>query len=173
MPSAPTHDIVTLVTAAAAVPALLDPVWALPDMNPTNTAVLVGTYLASGLLFSPDLDTHSRPYMRWRFLRFLWIPYQRFVPHRSRISHSLFLGPLIRAAYFALMLFLLGWGLFALVNLLVPFDPTGHLQQFARDAAAWMQAHPWTVAYALIGFILGGTTHVLLDTVFSRVKRIF
>jgi uncharacterized metal-binding protein len=173
MPSAPTHDLVTLITAAAAVPALLDPAWSLPDMSPVNTSVLVGSYLVSGLLFSPDLDTHSRPYMRWRFLRFLWLPYQRLVPHRSRISHSLIMGPLIRALYFAVMLFLVGLGLYFLVNMLVPFDPTGTLLQFARDAALLMQQHPSTVFYALIGFILGGAAHVLLDTVFTWVKRRF
>lgn len=171
MPSAPTHDFVTLVTAAAAVPAMLYST--LPDVSPTNTSVLVGSYLISGLLFSPDLDTHSRPYMRWRWLRFMWLPYQRLVPHRSRISHSLIMGPLIRALYFAVMLLLLGLAVYAIVNLLVPFDPTGTLLQFARDAALWMQTHPWTVFYALAGFIFGGITHVLLDTVFSWVKRLF
>ena len=171
MPSATTHDFVTLITAAVAVPVLLDPTWALPDMSAVNMAVLVGSYLVSGLLFSPDLDTRSRPYMRWRWLRFLWIPYQRLVPHRSRISHSVVMGPLIRALYFAVMLFLLGFVLYLLVNMLVPFDPTGTLLQFARDTARWMQQHPSTVFYALVGFILGGATHVLLDTVFTWVKR--
>jgi uncharacterized metal-binding protein len=171
MPSATTHDFVTLVTAAVSVPVLLDPTWAMPDMSPVNAAVVVGSYLVSGLLFSPDLDTRSRPYMRWRFLRFLWIPYQRLVPHRSRISHSLIMGPLIRALYFAVALFIVGLGLYLLVNMLVPFDPTGTLLQFARDAARWMQEHPLTVLYALAGFILGGAAHVLLDTVFTWVKR--
>jgi uncharacterized metal-binding protein len=170
MPSAPTHDLVTLVTAAAAVPALLADS-TLPDMSPVNTSVLVGSYLVSGLLFSPDLDTRSRPYMRWRWLRFIWLPYQRLVPHRSRISHSLVVGPLVRALYFALMLFLLGLAIYAVANLLVPFDPTGTLLEFARSAALWMQTHPWTVFYALSGFIFGGITHVLLDTVFTWVRR--
>jgi uncharacterized metal-binding protein len=169
MPNATTHDFVTIITAAAAVPALLES--NLPDMSPVNISVLVGSYQVSGLLFSPDLDTRSRPYMRWRFLRFLWLPYQRLVPHRSRISHSLILGPLIRALYFALMLFLLGLAIYFAVNLLVPFDPTGTLLEFARSAAEWVQAHPWTVLYALTGFMFGGVTHVVLDTVFTWVKR--
>ena len=171
MPNATTHDVVTLVTAAVAVPTLLDPKWSLPDMSPVNMSVLVGSYLVSGLLFSPDLDTRSRPFMRWRWLRFLWFPYQRLVSHRSYISHSLVMGPLIRALYFAVMLFLFGLAIYAGVNLLVPFDPTGTLLDLARSAALWMQGHPWTVFYALVGFIFGGITHVVLDTVFTWVKR--
>jgi uncharacterized metal-binding protein len=69
------------------------------------------------------------------------------------------------------MLFLLGLAIYAVANLLVPFDPTGTLLEFARSAALWMQTHPWTVFYALAGFIFGGITHVLLDTVFTWVKR--
>src|SRR5437868_1890322 len=99
MPSGRTHDLITIVTGAAGAPALLNT--GLPDMGPTNAIVLLGTYLASGLLFSPDLDLHSAPYRRWRKLRWVWIPYQRLVPHRSWVSHSLLLGPVIRVLYFA------------------------------------------------------------------------
>jgi uncharacterized metal-binding protein len=69
------------------------------------------------------------------------------------------------------MLFLLGLAIYFAVNLLVPFDPTGTLLEFARSAAEWVQAHPWTVLYALTGFMFGGVTHVVLDTVFTWVKR--
>src|SRR5438445_8337661 len=92
MPDARTHDFITIVTAAAGAPAALN--MNLPDMRPPNAIVLLGAYLASGLLFSPDLDLHSSPYRRWRKLRWLWLPYQKLVPHRSWASHSLFFGPL-------------------------------------------------------------------------------
>ena len=59
MPSGRTHDFITIVTGAVAAPVVLDST--LPDINPTNAMVLLGAYLASGLLFSPDLDLKSAP----------------------------------------------------------------------------------------------------------------
>src|SRR5438552_3478073 len=126
MPSARTHDFITIVTGAAGAPVTLNA--NLPDLgraNPTNALVLVGAYLISGLLFSPDLDLRSAPYKRWRRLRWLWLPYQKMVRHRSWVSHSLFFGPLFRVLYFALMLCLLTLVVLGLLNLLVPVDPTG------------------------------------------------
>jgi uncharacterized metal-binding protein len=169
MPSGPTHDFITIVTAAVATPLLLN--GDLPDMNPTNTAVLVGSYLLSGLLFSPDLDVRSGPYKRWRMLRFVWIPYQKMVPHRSWISHSLLLGPLLRVLYFAGVMSLLALIVLGLVNLLTPVDPTGTLLQIARQSAAWIETHPSVIGYAVVGFVLGGAAHSLADIVFSWVKR--
>src|SRR5205085_992625 len=101
--------------------------------NPTNAIVLLGTYLASGLLFSPDLDLKSAPYKRWRLLRFIWIPYQKVVPHRSWISHSFFFGPLLRVLYFAVVMSLLTFIVLAIVNALVPIDPTGTFVRTAYD----------------------------------------
>src|SRR6266566_7018649 len=101
MPNARTHDLITIVTAAASTPAVLNS--SLPQIGPITTVVLVGSYLASGILFSPDLDLHSRPYRRWGPLRFIWLPYQKMIPHRSWVSHSFVFGPLFRVCYFALM----------------------------------------------------------------------
>ena len=123
MPNAPTHDFITIVTGAAVAPVVLNS--ALPDANPTNTLVLVGSYLASGLLFSPDLDLRSAPYRRWRGLRFMWLPYQKLVPHRSWVSHSFLFGPLLRVVYFAGVLSILTLLILAIINALVPVDPTG------------------------------------------------
>ncbi|MBW4648947.1 MAG: metal-binding protein [Kastovskya adunca ATA6-11-RM4] len=68
--------------------------------------IVVGiSYLIGGLWLSPDLDIHSRPFLRWGYLKFLWIPYQKIVPHRSRLSHSVLLGTLGRVGYFMIVLF--------------------------------------------------------------------
>ncbi len=169
MPNGPTHDFITVVSAAAITPLALNS--ALPDSNPTNTVVLIGSYLASGLLFSPDLDLRSVPYRRWRMLRFIWIPYQKLVPHRSWISHSFFFGPLLRVLYFAAIMCLLTFLVLAIINALVPIDPTGIFLNTATQISAWMQAHPWVIAYAAAGFILGGASHTLADSIWSWIKR--
>lgn len=169
MPNGPTHDFITIVSAAALAPLALNT--DLPDNNPTNTLVLLGTYLASGLLFSPDLDLKSAPYKRWRMLRFIWIPYQKVVPHRSWISHSFFFGPLLRVLYFSIVMSLLTFIILAIVNALVPIDPTGMFVRTAYDVRFWMESHPWVIAYAAAGFVLGGASHTLADSIWSWIKR--
>lgn len=169
MPNARTHDIITIATAAAAMPLLLSS--DSPDMGPVNTAVLVGSYLASGLLFSPDLDLDSTPYRRWSLLRWVWIPYQRLVPHRSWISHSLVLGPILRVLYFAGIMSLLALIVLGVLNLLVPIDPTRLIYSLTANAAEWIALRPWSVGYAVLGFVLGGAAHTLADIVYSGVKR--
>ena len=169
MPNAVTHDTITIVTGAVLAPVALTSTW--PDMNPTNAVVLTGAYLASGLLFSPDLDTGSTPYRRWGILRGLWLPYRHLVPHRSWISHSLLFGPLIRIIYFTAMLSLVTLLVLAVINLFSPMDPTGTLLQAARTSGRWIQDHPAVIAYTLLGFVLGGAAHTVTDVVWSGIKR--
>ena len=171
MPNGRTHDFITLVSGAAMAPALLNS--DLPDMGAANATVLLGTYLASGLLFSPDLDVRSSAYRRWRGMRWVWLPYQRVVPHRSWVSHSFVFGPLLRALYFTGVLALIGGGLLALFNLLTPIDATGTLLAILRSINRWILEHPSTVAYALVGLVAGGAIHTLADLVFTAVKRRF
>jgi uncharacterized metal-binding protein len=169
MPNGRTHDIITFVTAAASTPAVLNS--HLPEIGPVTTAVLVGTYLASGLLFSPDLDLYSKPYRRWGPLRFIWLPYQKLIPHRNWVSHSFVVGPLFRVCYFALMLVLLYLGSMALINLLTPVDLTGTLLALSRTITGWVGLHPTIIGYALAGLLFGGASHTLADIVYSWVKR--
>jgi uncharacterized metal-binding protein len=56
--------------------------------------------LFGGLMFGPDLDTHSKQYTRWGIFKHFWYPYQVFFPHRSRWSHGLIFGTLFRLVYF-------------------------------------------------------------------------
>lgn len=171
MPSGRTHDLITIITGAAGSTAALN--IGLPDFGPTNAVVLLSSYMISGLLFSPDLDLRSAPYKRWRQMRWMWLPYQRMVPHRSWISHSLLVGPLLRILYFVVVLSLVTLGILALLSLLVPVDPTGTMLRLTSEVTTWVQAHPTTIVYALVGFMLGSAAHVITDAVVSKVKRWF
>ena len=171
MPNVRTHDAITVASAAVMLPVALNS--GLPGADPLNAAVLTGTYLASGLLFSPDLDTHSRPYKRWGPLRWIWLPYQALVPHRSWVSHSFLLGPIIRVLYFVGMVALVAALGIGLMNLLTPTDPTGTLLNMARAAGRWIETNLPLLAYATVGLVLGGAAHTLADLVFSKVKRMF
>ena len=92
MPGSRTHDIITVVSAAALVP----PVYAAyasadPAGAPGLTAVLVGAHLLSGVMFSPDLDLDSAIDDRWGIFYWVWRPYMWLVPHRHYWSHGLIL----------------------------------------------------------------------------------
>jgi len=95
MPSGKTHDVITIFLAA---PVFAGAYVATRDIW-LSTFVSVGS-LFGGLMFGPDLDTASKQYSRWSFVKFLWFPYRNFFKHRSRWSHGLIFGTLIRVIYF-------------------------------------------------------------------------
>ncbi len=102
------------------------------------------SHFLGGYWLSPDLDIKSRPFLRWSVLRFIWIPYQRLIPHRSPLSHAPVLGSLLRLAYLAAWLSPL-WLMF----------PDLQRVQWAVD---WMK-----VAAFLVGVELSALNHLLLD----------
>jgi uncharacterized metal-binding protein len=95
MPSGRTHDAITFLLLAPVVAAAY-----IASRSMAEAAIAGGGFLFGGLMFGPDLDTVSRQYSRWFFLKILWLPYRSFFRHRSRFSHGLILGALIRVIYF-------------------------------------------------------------------------
>jgi uncharacterized metal-binding protein len=64
--------------------------------------IATASYYLAGMYLSPDLDLVSRPFKRWGFLRWLWLPYQRLIPrHRHWLSHGPVVGSLVRLLYLA------------------------------------------------------------------------
>jgi uncharacterized metal-binding protein len=172
MPNAQTHDAITLVTGVSGTAVAWN--LGLSDFDVVNASVLLGSYVVSGFLFSPDLDLHSRPYTRWRWLRWIWRPYRRLAGHhRSWISHSLIWGPLIRILYFVSVMILLSLGVLFLLSLLIPVDPTGSVKQVITEILNWISLNPVIVGYALAGFFLGSASHVIADIIVTRFKRTF
>jgi uncharacterized metal-binding protein len=64
--------------------------------------IATASYYLAGMYLSPDLDLVSRPFKRWGFLRWLWLPYQRLIPrHRHWLSHGPVIGSAVRLLYLA------------------------------------------------------------------------
>src|SRR5919112_1988277 len=95
MPSGKKHDLVTIVLAAPTFAAA----WGLTGSLTLSAAATAATVFG-GLMFGPDLDIQSRQYTRWGVFRFLWLPYKVVFKHRSRWSHGIIFGTLIRIIYF-------------------------------------------------------------------------
>ena len=91
----------------------------------------------------PQLDVTSKPFYRWSFLRFLWIPYQN-IPHRSILSHGLIIGTLIRVLYISIIPLIILY--------LSDFDFT--------------QLYCIETLYILIGLEIGSTIHTISDKIF-------
>ncbi len=102
------------------------------------------SHFLGGYWLSPDLDIKSRPFLRWSVLRFIWVPYQRLIPHRSPLSHAPVLGSLLRLVYLTAWLSPL-WLVF----------PELQRMQWAID---WGK-----VAAFLVGVELSALNHLLLD----------
>lgn len=171
MPNAPTHDFITLTTAAAADLAYFK-LTAHPE--PTLAFLFTASYIFAGYACAGDLDLNSREYRRWGRMRFLWWPYRQLVPHRSPISHGLLLGGVVRILYLSFVCTLLFWTCVWLWGRLGQ-----HVNPDAATRAEWRSilsaahAHPkWTLSL-LTGFVFAGSVHSISDSVSTWVKRKF
>ncbi len=162
MPGARTHDMITVVTGAALAPVW----WAMtPDGSPALALTITAAHLVSGLLFSCDLDIDSVEYRRWGPLRLLWWPYKEMIPHRSWLSHGLIIGPLLRLAYFGLIVAGLLW---------LALHASGNGDLWLRLRAGfwtYLATHPAHTYAFLVGFVLGGAVHSIPDWLTTGTKR--
>lgn len=169
MPSGRVHDAITVFTAATAVPVILrlhpQPDWA-------SVGVGIGAYLFSGLALSPDLDVNSRAYRRWGVFRFFWLPYQWLTPHRHWLSHNWVFGPVLRALYFFLILYiLLRLGIRAIDQWIVPVNQSEVLRALERELRLTLRTHVTWAQSALIGVVAGGTVHSIADGFVTWFKK--
>ena len=169
MPSGKTHDAITLVLAAplfAGAYAVTRDAWA--------SAIVTSGFLFGGLLFGPDLDVASKQYSRWMIFRFLWFPYRTFFKHRSRWSHGLIFGTLLRVVYLM--------GIATCVAFLLTYAYTSYVG--GELPGVWDFARPWAtlrgfsdrilgdngVLALFAGMWLGAASHTFTDLAGSYIK---
>ncbi len=169
MPSGKTHDAITIILAAPAFATayvLTRDAW-------ISTVVTVG-FLIGGLMFGPDLDTASKQYSRWRFFKFFWFPYRNFFKHRSRWSHGLIFGTLLRVVYFmgvaTCVAFLLSYAYTSYAGGKLPglWDFTGvwaNLREYADRAMGTYGA-----IALFVGLWIGAASHTFTDLAGSYIK---
>ncbi len=169
MPDGKTHDIITVVTAVAA-----DGLYAQRAASPDFTAAALFTvaFVAAGFACAGDLDLDSREYRRWGPLRILWWPYRMLVPHRSRVSHGLFLGGLIRALYLGASISLLAWIVLTAAHRIgMSTDPDREIRRDWHSLFGFAQVHPQWAGALFLGFVLAGTAHSLADIIWTGIRR--
>jgi uncharacterized metal-binding protein len=169
MPSARTHDAVTFFLAAPASAASY-----LMTRDLTSSVILGIAFVFGGLMFGPDLDTVSRQYSRWGFLRVLWLPYRRFFKHRSRFSHGLLLGALLRVFYFSGVVTLVVFGgayIYASYS-------GGRLPHLGYIANVWQPIGEFVrehfgenfYLFSFLGLWFGAASHTFTDMAGSFIK---
>lgn len=169
MPSGKTHDFITVVLT---VPfAGMAYAWTHDALAAT---VCVGALLFGGLMFGPDLDTQSCQYKRWGVFRFLWYPYQVIFAHRSRWSHGLIFGALVRIVYFLGAVTLIA----ALVIYIRAVFNYGDMPNFAQFSDGWRELGSLArkifgdrvFAVVFAGLWLGAMSHTVTDITATFIK---
>ena len=130
-------------------------------------AFLTG-FILGGCLIGPDLDTRSKQYSRWGILRLIWFPYRIFFKHRSRWTHGLLFGAVIRLIYLT--------GIFSIALLLVGVCVKGAASGDPWAAVAdlrtgWRSAGEFVGQYSIVSLMIylaagvwaGGAVHTLTD----------
>lgn len=170
MPSGRTHDLITLLLAA---PTAAGAYYFTQDW--TVTAITTAMMVFGGLMFGPDLDIQSRQYVRWGPLRFLWWPYKVMLPHRSRWSHSILLGTLIRVIYFlAIVTLVLAVSLY-IRDAFIYHNEQGFQEFTGTFARVWEIFSPIKRNYliaAFVGLWIGATSHTVSDVLGSFFKSV-
>ncbi len=165
MPSSRTHDRITL--------------WSLPVVasltygqtrNSHLTLLVSGCFLFSGLMFGPDLDIRSHQFLRWGWLRWLWLPYQKSLRHRSFLSHGPFIGTAIRLLY--LGSWLMGCSLISTVFFGLLGQVELNLEAEIQGGLLWFANHFREGLAVYMGLELGAMSHYLADWVSSRYKQL-
>lgn len=166
MPRAQAHDIITVVSSAALAPAayaVLISRGQPSEIAVYGAALLAGSHLLSGIMFSPDLDIDSKIDNRWGPFFWIWRPYMWAVPHGSSLfSHGLIIAPLLRLLYFGGIVTLLYLGL-AWVAGQVGIAVPDYFNRAVDTLVALPRSHPTEVLAVLIGFITGSAAHTIAD----------
>lgn len=172
MPSGRTHDRITLWTLPAT--ALLV---GLASRDPAQVLIFASGYLVGGLLLSPDLDIHSRPYLRWGPLRWIWLPYRKVLHHRSMLSHGPLFGTLLRLLY--LGSWVLALATIGLICWAQYESPEAwqqltllQLQRGLTQVLVGVAQHPLECLIAFLGLEIGAMSHSLSDWTYSYWKRL-
>ncbi|GBF81686.1 metal-binding protein [Aphanothece sacrum] len=165
MPSGRTHDRITYLSLP-----LIAGLAYLFTHQPDLTVIVTGGYFFSGLMFGPDLDIYSIQYKRWGIFRWLWLPYQSHLKHRSFLSHGFLIGTILRLLYLGTILSLAAIPILAISQLLGVF--TWNWQNFRDNTLSLFLNQYFDQAIALfIGLELGAMSHSISDHVGTWLKR--
>jgi len=164
MPSGRVHDQITYWC----LPFVMV-ITALVTRSPILIVIVSLSFLVGGLMLGPDLDIHSVQYNRWGPFRWIWLPYQMAIRHRSRLSHGPIVGTALRVVYLSVWLALFVVIGVELLNFLWDAQLSWRLLRQPFRTLLKEYAAEWVAI--LIGLELGSISHSVSDTVGSYRGR--
>jgi uncharacterized metal-binding protein len=163
MPAGRTHDRITL--------------WCLPFVTISSfgftyslplTAIVSLSFLVGGFMLGPDLDIHSIQYVRWGPLRWIWLPYQVAIKHRSRLSHGPIIGTALRVVYLMVWLLLFAIASVAILNVL--WDAQLSWQTLRDPFRTVLRRYLFEWIAIIVGLELGSISHSVSDAFGSEIS---
>ena len=121
-----------------------------------------------GLMFGPDLDIYSIQYQRWGYLRFIWLPYQKSLRHRSFLSHGPLIGTTLRVIYLCGIVTATGILILLIAEKLFM---TWSWQEVAQSLLEIINSHSTEFLALFVGLELGAMSHSISDFSNSAYKR--
>ncbi|TAE54875.1 MAG: metal-binding protein [Nostocales cyanobacterium] len=164
MPSGQTHDRITIwsVPVVAGITLVV-------TRSSNVTLLVAGGFMFGGLMFGPDLDIYSRQFQRWGFLRWLWLPYQKSLRHRSFLSHGPIIGTTLRVVYLSTFLAVVA------ILVLVIFAKLGNVAlnwgEVWGNVGRTISIYYGEFFALFLGCELGAMSHSLSDWTGSAYKR--
>jgi uncharacterized metal-binding protein len=133
------------------------------------TLLVAGGFLFGGLMFGPDLDIYSVQFQRWGFLRWIWLPYQKSLRHRSFLSHGPIIGTILRVLYLSCLLAILA--IFVLTIAEKLWNLSFSWQDLSRTVGRSLVQYDTEYIALFLGLELGAMSHSLSDWGGSAYKR--
>ena len=164
MPSGQTHDRITIWSS----PFIAGLTFSQTRSSPL-TLLVTGCFLFSGFMFGPDLDIESRQLQRWGILRYMWLPYQKSLRHRSFLSHGPFIGTALRILYLGSWLFLLL--VLGLIAAQLAGQPTWKSADIFNYVLRSLANYPREYIAIFIGLEMGAMSHSFSDWCGSFYKE--
>ncbi|NDJ20921.1 metal-binding protein [Nostoc sp. B(2019)] len=165
MPSGRTHDRITMYALPFVAGVTF---WQTRSSN--ATLLVAGGFLFGGLMFGPDLDIYSVQFQRWGFLRWIWLPYQKSLRHRSFFSHGPIIGTMLRVLYLGGLLAILTVVILAVAEKLWNIAFTW--QDLGVTVGRSLTSYSTEYISLFLGFELGAMSHSLSDWGGSAYKRV-
>jgi uncharacterized metal-binding protein len=155
-----THDLINL----AVLPPLIY------YLHPSDFISFSAGYFIGTFFLTPDNDLYlSRPNSRWKFLKFIWLPYTKLFSHRG-ISHIPIYGTITKIFYLSFIAFIFLFLLKVLINFLIS-DDNFQVSRFDNlDLRSFLNNVSFLSFF--FGLILAEFVHIFTDIIYSSFKKL-
>lgn len=164
MPKGKTHEKIVILL----IPYILIILYVVSSFFSVSKIVFVFLgiviFYFGGIYFSPDLDTKSNVYYRWKILRHIWNPYIFLFKHRSIYTHGIIIGTIIRIIYISFPVITITCCIWILVLHL-------SLEEYLAYILTLMSDYNYYILEIIIVLEISSLTHTVPDIILTMLKK--